>query len=102
MIRHIVCWKLTATDAATKAEHAAEIARQMNELPALIPEIRALQVGKNVLFPEVNWDVVLIADFDNQTGDPTFDRALQTALSVGIEQSDVKVTPLALAWLPAT
>jgi hypothetical protein len=63
MIRHIVCWKLTATDAATKAEHAAEIARLMNELPALIPEIRALQVGENVLFPEVNWDVVLIADF---------------------------------------
>jgi hypothetical protein len=63
MIRHIVCWKLAATDAATKSEHAAEIARQMNELPALIPEILSLQVGKNVLFPEVNWDVVLIADF---------------------------------------
>ena len=65
MIRHIVCWKLAATDAATKAEHAAEIARQMDELPALIPEIRALQVGSNVLFPEVNWDVVLVADFDD-------------------------------------
>jgi tetratricopeptide (TPR) repeat protein len=36
-------------------------------------------------FKERDW--VLIADFDNQTGDPTFDRALQTALSVGIEQS---------------
>lgn len=65
MIRHIVCWKLAATDAATKAEHAAEITRQMNELPALIPEIRALEVGSNVLFPEVNWDVVLVADFDD-------------------------------------
>ncbi|MBG6237312.1 hypothetical protein IWX78_000255 [Mycetocola sp. CAN_C7] len=65
MIRHIVCWKLAATDAATKAEHAAEITRQMDELPALIPEIRSLQVGTNVLFPEVNWDVVLVADFDD-------------------------------------
>ncbi|GHD51279.1 Dabb family protein [Mycetocola manganoxydans] len=65
MIRHIVCWKLAATDAATKAEHAAEITRQMNELPALIPEIRALEVGSNVLFPEANWDVVLVADFDD-------------------------------------
>ncbi|MET4640213.1 Dabb family protein [Mycetocola sp. 2940] len=65
MIRHIVCWKLTASDAATKAEHAAEITRLFGELPALIPEIRTLQVGENVLFPEVNWDVVLIADFDD-------------------------------------
>lgn len=65
MIRHIVCWKLTATDAATKSEHAAEIKRLMEELPALIPGVRALEVGVNVLFPEVNWDVVLVADFDD-------------------------------------
>ena len=65
MIRHIVCWKLTATDADTKSAHADEIARLMNELPALIPEVRALQVGKNTLYPEVNWDVVLVADFDD-------------------------------------
>ena len=32
-------------------------------------------------------DAVLIADFDNQTGDPRFDHALQTALTVGLEQS---------------
>ena len=65
MIRHVVCWKLTARDAATKAEHAAEIKRLFSELPTLIPEIRSLQVGSNALFPEVNWDVVLIADFDD-------------------------------------
>lgn len=65
MIRHVVCWKLTATDADTKAEHAAEITRLFGELPALIPEIRSLEVGRNTLFPEVNWDVVLIADFDD-------------------------------------
>lgn len=63
MIRHIVCWKLAATDDATKAEHAARIAAEMGELPALIPEILSLQVGANALYPEVNWDVVLIADF---------------------------------------
>ena len=65
MIRHIVCWKLSTTDAATKAKQAAEISRLFDELPALIPEIRSLQVGENVLFPEVNWDVVLVADFDD-------------------------------------
>ncbi|MFU8945098.1 Dabb family protein [Mycetocola zhadangensis] len=65
MIRHIVCWKLSATDEATKAEHAARISREMAELPALIPEILSLEVGTNKLYPEVNWDLVLIADFED-------------------------------------
>jgi DNA-binding winged helix-turn-helix (wHTH) protein/tetratricopeptide (TPR) repeat protein len=32
-------------------------------------------------------DSVLVADFDNQTGDPRFDQALETAFIVSIEQS---------------
>jgi serine/threonine protein kinase/tetratricopeptide (TPR) repeat protein len=45
-------------------------------------------------FKERDW--VLIADFENLTGDPTFDRPLRTALSVGIEQSQhVNVVPQA-------
>lgn len=32
-------------------------------------------------------DPMLVADFDNQTGDPHFDRALGTALTVSLEQS---------------
>jgi len=32
-------------------------------------------------------DFIVISDFDNQTGDPLFDRSLLTALSVSIEQS---------------
>jgi tetratricopeptide (TPR) repeat protein len=45
-------------------------------------------------FKERDW--VLIADFENLTGDAAFDRALQTALVVGIEQSQyVNVVPQA-------
>lgn len=45
-------------------------------------------------FNERDW--VLIADFENLTGDAAFDRALQTALAVGIEQSQyVNVVPQA-------
>ena len=41
-------------------------------------------------------DFVVIADFDNQTGDPLFDRSLLTALSVSIEQSaHVNIVPAA-------
>jgi len=39
-------------------------------------------------------DWIVMADFENQTGDPVFDRSLQTALRVGIEQSQyVNVLP---------
>ena len=36
-------------------------------------------------FQERDW--ILIADFENLTGDPVFDRSLQTATTVGIQQS---------------
>ena len=39
-------------------------------------------------------DWIVIADFENLTGDPVFDRSLQTALTVGIQQSQyVNVFP---------
>ncbi|WP_411701440.1 Dabb family protein [Conyzicola sp.] len=63
MIRHVVSWKLIGADAAARAEQAATITATLEALPALIPEILALQVGTNVAYPESNWDVVLIADY---------------------------------------
>ncbi len=43
-------------------------------------------------FEERDW--ILIADFENLTGDPVFDRSLQTAMTVGIQQSQyVNVLP---------
>jgi serine/threonine protein kinase/tetratricopeptide (TPR) repeat protein len=43
-------------------------------------------------FQERDW--ILISDFENLTGDPVFDRSLQTAMTVGIQQSKyVNVLP---------
>jgi stress responsive alpha/beta barrel protein len=63
-IRHVVSWKLATTDQAARAQHAAEIKHRLESLPAVIPHLRALQVGINML-PENDFDVVLISDFDN-------------------------------------
>lgn len=63
-IRHIVSWQLAATDPAEKAEHAAGIASRLESLVGVIDEIRALRVGTDVAGGG-NWDVVLIADFDD-------------------------------------
>lgn len=68
MIRHVVTWKLSATDEATRVEDAAAIVAVLAALPPLVPSIRALTVGANILHPGVNWDVTLVADFDDVEG----------------------------------
>jgi len=68
MIRHVVSWKLNGPDAAARAEQAATIGATLTALPALIPEILALQVGTNIAYPESNWHVVLIADYESLAG----------------------------------
>lgn len=63
MIRHVVMWQLKATDPAEKVDVAHRIRDDFRTLPPLVKEIRALQVGINVLHVDRNFDVVLIADF---------------------------------------
>jgi hypothetical protein len=64
MIRHVVSWKLNAVDDAGRAAAFEEISAVLNPLPASIPQIQSLRVARNIAFPESNWDVVLIADYD--------------------------------------
>ena len=68
MIRHVVAWKLTATDPASKAADAATIVGLLSALPPVIPSIVTLDVGPNMAYFETNWDVVLVADFDDLAG----------------------------------
>jgi hypothetical protein len=65
MIRHVVSWRLNGVDAAARAEQAATITATLTALPAVIPQIVSLQVGTNVAYPESNWHVVLIADYES-------------------------------------
>ena len=65
MIRHVVSWKLAEKDAQVRAEQAAEVARRLNALIGVVPELRAVSAGANVAHPDVNWDVTLVADVDS-------------------------------------
>ncbi|MFB2586405.1 Dabb family protein [Herbiconiux liukaitaii] len=64
MIRHIVAWKLAATDPDQKAADAAEIVRVLSALRDTVPSVKALNVGANMAYFEKNWDVVLVADYE--------------------------------------
>ncbi len=63
MIRHVVAWKLAATEPEQKAADAAEIARLLSGLVGVVPSISALDVGPNMAYFDANWDAVLVADF---------------------------------------
>ncbi len=66
MLRHIITWKLAAEDTATKLESSATIATALQGLVPLIPEIRSLTVASNVVSLDTNWDLVLVADYDDE------------------------------------
>jgi hypothetical protein len=63
MIRHIVTWKLRAEDAEAKAAAVSEITSSLEALTPLIEQVVSLKVQPNVAYGDVNWDVVLVADF---------------------------------------
>ena len=65
MIRHVVSWKLAAEDAGERAEQAAEVARRLNALDGVVPQLRSISAGANAAYPDTNWDVPLVADFDS-------------------------------------
>ena len=66
MLRHIITWKLTAEDTATRIEDAATISAALQSLVPIIPEIRSLTVSTNVASIDNNWDLVLVADYDDE------------------------------------
>lgn len=63
MIKHIVCWKIKPE--LNKSETIARIKSELESLPALIREIKMLEVGVNVTHIEVAYDVVLVSDFES-------------------------------------
>lgn len=65
MIRHVVTWKLASADAAERGAQAAEVARRLNALDGVVPQLRAISAGANKLYPDANWDVTLVADVES-------------------------------------
>jgi hypothetical protein len=63
-IRHLVIWKLLATDPAEKAFAIEEMRRSLEELAVTMPEhVMSLTVRPNAAYFDTNWDVVLQSEF---------------------------------------
>lgn len=68
MVKHVVVWKLKEEN---KTENAKEMKRQLEKLPALISQIKSLEVGINENGGE--YDVILITSFDSYDDLKTYD-----------------------------
>lgn len=62
MIKHIVFFKFKAD---TSEEQSRDLEQSLKGLPDLIAEIRAFEVGRDVLRSERSFDLALVSDFDD-------------------------------------
>ena len=67
-LRHIVSWKLSGETLQQRDAQATEIAAALMPLVDTVPSVRAISVHRNELFDGDNFDVTLIADFDDAEG----------------------------------
>lgn len=67
-LRHVVTWKMASEDPAERAEHAAGIVSRLQGLVGVVPSIQSLSTGVNALEIDGNWDVTLVADFEDAAG----------------------------------
>ena len=67
-LRHVVTWRLSGDTVEQRDEQAAEIIAAVTPLIDTVPSVRALSIHRNELVHGDNWDVTLIADFDDEDG----------------------------------
>ncbi|MFT7476173.1 MAG: hypothetical protein ACI81L_003121 [Verrucomicrobiales bacterium] len=65
MFRHVVMMQLSET---TTDADAQVIIDTLVALPPLVPEIRSFSVGLDAGISEGNFDLVVVADFDDEAG----------------------------------
>ncbi|WP_221586143.1 Dabb family protein [Microbacterium sp. G2-8] len=65
MIRHIVMFDVDADNAEDRNAKITEAAVRLEKLVGVVPGLRAMTVGANVVDLDGNYDFTLIADLDD-------------------------------------
>jgi hypothetical protein len=70
MLRHVVVfrWNSSTTD-----DDVARLSAGLDELPALVPQLRSYTHGSDVRIGEGSWDYAVVADFDDAEGWRAYD-----------------------------
>lgn len=64
-LRHVVCFRF---EPDTTTEQVVALAKGLEELPGLIPEITGYHVGPDLAINETSWDFAVTADFADTAG----------------------------------
>ena len=88
MFTHIVMWKLKEAAAGrSRADNAALIKQQFEELANMIDGLHRLEVGIDVLHTGASADVVLYTEFESRAAYEEYDRhPAHRALSASITE----------------
>ena len=65
MIEHVVMWKFTDGEGRTKEENCAYVRERLLALPAIIPEIKFMQIGRDVSGTDMSYDMMLVTRFES-------------------------------------
>lgn len=65
MIEHVVMWRFAdSAEGKTRAENMEIVRERLLALPAVIPEIKLMQVGRDVSRTEMSYDMMLTSRFE--------------------------------------
>ena len=66
MIEHVVMWKFADVAEGASREENMQIAKnRLLALPAVIPEIKLMQVGRDVCHTAASYDMMLVTRFES-------------------------------------
>ena len=66
MIEHVVMWKFAeSAEGKTRAENMQIVRERLLALPAVISEIKFMQIGRDVSRTDMSYDMMLVTRFDS-------------------------------------
>ena len=66
MIEHVVMWKFAdSAEGKTREENMAIVRERLLALPTVIPEIKFMQLGRDVSRTDMSYDMMLVTRFES-------------------------------------
>lgn len=66
MIEHVVMWKFAeSAEGKTRTENMQIVRDRLLALPAVIPEIKFMQIGRDVSRTDMSYDMMLVTRFES-------------------------------------
>lgn len=66
MIRHVVMWKFSpSAEGKSTLENMEHIREMLFRLRPLIPEIKRMEIGFDILGTDMSYDMLLLTEFDS-------------------------------------